>query len=522
MTPRFSLMSLVCSGALALGACGAGEDTAAPSRVAVASIVSGVASSSDKSGRADRCDDAAPTKGHDREGRSRGAPCVEPARPHDARAYTVVAAALPFDALPASAPADRWWGVLGGAKGDAGYRIEVPHNWNGKLVMYAHGYAGEGAALAVQNPPIRRHLIEQGYAWAASSYSANSYDVRAGVEDTNALAAAFRNIAEANGRKLQRPKRTYLMGHSMGGHVTGAAIDREARKTANNRYRYDAALPMCGVMGDTELFDYFVAYQLAAQSIAGSPAPSFPDTGWATVGPQVRAAMFTDFTRVPTLSGLTLREVVKNLTGGERPIFAEGFANGPLQGVVWNLFGGDGTVNGIVNANVTDTRGITYQLDANPALSATEQALNASIIDVAATPGANRLRRDGLRWIPQVNGDFDIPVVTLHTLGDMFVPFHMQQIFRRRADAQGNGDSLVQRAIRAPSHCDFTLAEQATAFDDMARWEQTGEKPTGDDVLTPSVVADSQYGCRYTNDAVTAEDSPTTAFLRTLMPRCSR
>ena len=31
----------------------------------------------------------------------------------------------------------------------------------------------------------------------------------------------------------------------------------------------------------------------------------------------------------------------------------------------------------------------------------------------------------------------------------------------------------MQRAIRGVSHCDFTVAEQARAFDDMVNWEQT-------------------------------------------------
>ena len=55
------------------------------------------------------------------------------------------------------------------------------------------------------------------------------------------------------------------------------------------------------------------------------------------------------------------------------------------------------------------------------------------------------LRRDGLRWIPQVNGIFRIPVVSLHTLGDLYVPFHMQQIFRERAERQ------QQAASRPPA-----------------------------------------------------------------------
>jgi hypothetical protein len=105
-------------------------------------------------------------------------------RPHDARRYTVDEAALRATLAPtdpaalrghgAFAPipgleSDRWVGVLGGAA----YQVEVPRDWNGKLVMYAHGYRGTGAALTVAPPRIRRHLVANGYAWAASSYAAN-------------------------------------------------------------------------------------------------------------------------------------------------------------------------------------------------------------------------------------------------------------------------------------------------------------------------------------------------------------
>jgi S-formylglutathione hydrolase len=84
--------------------------------------------------------------------------------------------------------------------------------------MYAHGYRGTGPALTVAPPRIRRHLVANGYAWAASSYSANHYDVRAGVEDTNALALAFTRIARENGRALAEPTHRFVTGHSMGGH----------------------------------------------------------------------------------------------------------------------------------------------------------------------------------------------------------------------------------------------------------------------------------------------------------------
>ena len=62
----------------------------------------------------------------------------------------------PFDAL-AGLPSQRWWGIHGGA----GYRIEVPEDWNGELVLWAHGFAGVGLELTVQNHPLRAHLLSR-------------------------------------------------------------------------------------------------------------------------------------------------------------------------------------------------------------------------------------------------------------------------------------------------------------------------------------------------------------------------
>ncbi len=438
----------------------------------------------------------------------------EETRLQDTRTAFVPAdpAATTFAPLPAAAgdtvdtaTTSRWAGVLGGA----GYRVEVPANWNGALVMYAHGYAGEGNTLNITNPAIRRYLIQNGYAWAASSYTKNYYDVRAGVEDTNALALEFNRIAAANARPLATPRRTYITGHSMGGHITAAAIESEALRTARNKVRYHGAVPMCGVMGDTELFNYFSGAQVTAQALAG--VPQNPFTEWANVSAQVTSTLFTTFPSVPTATGAKFMSVVENLTGGDRPLFDLGVAYGGSFSPVWGVFGRDGTVNGILNKDVTDTTGLTYTIAGDPAGSA---ALNASAQKVMPAPDANRLRRDGLRWIPKANGEISIPVVSLHTLGDLYVPFSMQQIYRKRVEAKTNGSRLVQRAIRGISHCDFTVAEQVEAFQAMVLWEQNGTKPGGDDVLTPATVAASTYGCTYTRNTLGPDDSGTTRALR--------
>nr|WP_295784565.1 alpha/beta hydrolase [Rhodoferax sp.] len=427
---------------------------------------------------------------------------AEDTRPQDAR-NDFVPAHSDFTAMPDGAtPTDRWSGVLGGAA----YRIEVPTGkWNGKLVLYAHGYAGTGKNLTVQDPPIRRYLVDNGYAWAASSYSKNYYDVRAGVEDTNALALAFNDIAARNGRPLPKPSKTYIFGRSMGGHIAAAAVEAETLATANHKVRYDGAVPTCAVLDDDKLWAYFGAYQLAAQQLAGLPAASLPVTNWPQIVGHVRTTLFNSTTSfaTPTPQGLLLKDIVMNLTGGQRPLFEKGFANDGLQNVVWGTFGDDGTVRGILNANVVDTRGVRYTFDAPEGVVA---AFNTSIGKSTPVPDANRLRRDGLRWIPKVHADFAVPVLTIHTLGDMYVPFGLEQSYLARATAKGHANLLVQRAIRGAGHCDFTVAEQVRAFADLARWVEQGVKPAGDDVATPSTVANPAYGCAFTDNDFGADD----------------
>ena len=48
--------------------------------------------------------------------------------------------------------------------------------------------------------------------------------MRAGVEDTNALALAFTQIAAERGQVLPAPRRFFISGISMGGHIAGAAL----------------------------------------------------------------------------------------------------------------------------------------------------------------------------------------------------------------------------------------------------------------------------------------------------------
>jgi pimeloyl-ACP methyl ester carboxylesterase len=397
-------------------------------------------------------------------------------------AYFVDASKLPFDALPGTTTT-RLFGIHNGA----GYRVEVPQDWNGELVLYAHGFRGTGLELTVTNPSIRSYLVTHGFAWAASSYSKNGYDVAQGVKDTHALGELFKGL-------VATPKRTYITGHSMGGHITGVASEQYPDA-------YAGALPMCGVMGDVRLFDYFLDYSLVAQALAGVEARFPPPPDYlTTVVPAVKAALGPSFPAGLNGQGQKLKAVTKFDTGGERPTFDVGwlFWNSPaLQNgnFIFGLGAGDGTV-GVAPGSVVGNVGTVYQLDGDPALTAEERALNDSVLRVAATPQG--LQPNGLANIPPILGTTRIPVLSMHTLGDLFVPFSMEQIYARRMAANGASGLLVERAIRDVGHCGFSVSEQEAAFADLVRWVEQGVKPVGDDILTPGTVAAPTFGCAFT------------------------
>ena len=400
--------------------------------------------------------------------------------------YFVDESKLPFEALPG---ATALWGVHTGA----GYRIEVPDNWNGDLVMWAHGFRGTGLELTVDNHPLRELLISLGYAWAASSYSRNDYDVTTGVQDTHALVRRFNGL-------VSKPHRVYITGASMGGHITAVSIEQY-------RNTYDAGLPICGVLGDYELFDYFLDFNAAAQQL-GTGTSMFPVEAATYIGVTV-PAIKAGLEAVPATWPFTLNaegENHKNLTelrsGGVRPNFDEGFAfwnsipsaTGPGN-FLFELGLGDGTLPR-APGNSVDNIGVIYQFDSDPNQTPAEQDLNDLIVRVSADPQARN--GNGLAQVPKISGDISVPVLTLHNLGDLFVPVLNEVEYANRVAANGKSDFLVQRAIRGVLHCDFTPAEFSSAFIDLVSWVEGGAKPAGDDWLTPANVADPGFGCAFT------------------------
>ena len=152
------------------------------------------------------------------------------------------------------------------------------------------------------------------------------------------------------------------------------------------------------------------------------------------------------------------------------------------------------------------TAHIRYRID--PGLGLTEDELNARVRRVqpakdARSPSVNPVYAER-------TGRLTVPLLTLHETGDAWVPLSLEQSYRRRTIAAGTDHLLVQRVIRAPSHCGVDGKTRQQAFDDLVVWIERGVRPQGEDVLAPDL---SRIGLAWT--PVLLLDDPLGAQKRT-------
>jgi hypothetical protein len=126
------------------------------------------------------------------------------------------------------------------------YRIVRPTNWNGALLLYAHGEVD--SRLPVGLPPegdlIINLLTQQGFAVAFSSFSENGWAVKDGSQRTQQLLGIFTS-------KFGQPRRVYISGASMGGLIAIKLVE-------DHPGFFAGAVPTCAAAGGAQQeFDYF-------------------------------------------------------------------------------------------------------------------------------------------------------------------------------------------------------------------------------------------------------------------------
>jgi hypothetical protein len=357
-----------------------------------------------------------------------------------------------------AAPRELRDGVIEGAD----YILSMPANWNGGLVMFAHGYEGEGKANGTaRSSPLDFYLSEHGYAWAASGYRSRGYRPDWFLADILALREMFI-------KTYGRPRWTIIHGQLMGGHVAIASLELHPEV-------YQGGFIECGVVDGVGLVDWLYAYTAAAEYFSNLPLLETPRPQFEVLA-NVKWLAIMGTPGSYTEVGSRFDSVVKHLAGGDLPLRLEGMK----QRYVQNLNPRDpGPDRAQEFARHSDTRHIRYDIDPGYGVDVAE--LNRAIARILPAPGARSPAVNPV--FAEFTGKIRVPVMTLHETGDFRAPFRLEQDYRRRTQTAGTAHLLVQRAIRWAGHCGIDGVVRERAFADLVAWMEGGAIPEGDDVL---------------------------------------
>jgi pimeloyl-ACP methyl ester carboxylesterase len=375
--------------------------------------------------------------------------------------------AIAFVVAPLAVGAEQASQVHRGEHAGADYLIGMPVSWNGGLVMFAHGYDGEGPGRGnAWTEPMSGYLTDHGYAWANSGYRSRGYRPDLFVADTLALRELFI-------QRFGRPRWTIIHGQSMGGHVAIAALELHPDI-------YQGGFIECGNIDGVGLVDWLHAYTAAAEYLSGVRILDAPDRQAFSAlvnGPWLDAmGMPSHYTE----RGRRFDSVVKHLMGGDLPLRVKGMS----QRYIMNLNSRDpGPDRAQEFARHASTTHIRYHID--PGLGLDDETLNRDVRRITPAPGARS--RETNPVFAELTGKIHAPLLTIHETADFRVPFRLQQDYRRRTLAAGTAHLLVQRAVRWAGHCAFDGEVRERAFADLISWVEQGVVPPGDDVLATNV-----------------------------------
>lgn len=379
-------------------------------------------------------------------------------------------------------------GTYTGKLDNAPYVIDLPANWNGTLVLYSHGYVAPGSPNPAEDagdPLTKAWLLSQGYALAGSAYSQTGWAIQQAFQDQMDLVDYF----DAN---IGQPARTLAWGHSLGGIITAGLVQLFPD-------RFDAALPMCGVVsGGVATWNVALDGEFAFATLLASgtslqlvhisnPGGNLKLAEGILAGAQntaqgrARIALaaaigdtpgwFSSTSPEPAPTDYTAQEANQFLWDSQVDypfVFAlraelEFRAGGNPS---WNT-GVDYRTEFEHSANAAEVRALYEQagLDLNADLDTLQNAPR-----IAADPGAV----DYLNKYITFNGDLDIPVLTMHTTGDGLVINQDEAAYASVARANGDNDMLRQIYVHRAGHCAFTPAETITAFQSLLSRLDTG------------------------------------------------
>jgi pimeloyl-ACP methyl ester carboxylesterase len=330
----------------------------------------------------------------------------------------------------------------------ASYRIDVPNDWNGSLVLFYHGYAEQPVTFPIAEKLSSRELplLQRHYAIAQSAYSQTGWALAQAYPETEELRRYFI-------QKFGQPHETYIAGMSMGGVLVSITLELNPKP-------YRGGLDLCGSVGPSYVnFEHRFALRAAFDYYFPGILPTLvpvPANFEATpaVRERVRSALHANPAAATAMRNLTGVRTDADLAW-DMAYFT--FVIGDLQ----HRSGG----------NPFENRDTIYS--GTGPTTATDAVLNEKVRRYSATPGA----RIYLYRHYSPNGRLGKPMLALHTLYDPVVPPSSLTLYAQLVHGAGAGDNLVQQYVPHDGHCNITGDEVGKAFDQLVHWTHGGPLP---------------------------------------------
>jgi len=389
---------------------------------------------------------------------------------------------------PAVAETQRFEGKLNGAA----YKILVPDNWNGELLIYAHGYgyterldqgvwfdysyadAAPNTYVGPDGSTMEGILLGSGYALAGTAFRGSGWQVKDGMHDLVSLAGLFNGVAG-------KPSRTILIGYSLGGLM--------ALKSAESVPIYDGIIAACAVSaGASKSEDLAGALAMAYDVLFGWPE----DWGkWYDVRNDIN--FFTEVMPFLLTTQLdpTSADFPKNIAKFEflrvlLDIPYDGFYSGPS----WLLSGMFFTTQVMGDLETKAGGPVVQNVNHVYQLSDTDRAYLVSIgfstvqieyllaeMNARTTVTVGNPQRQYLKKYTDLTGDLRRPVVSIHDVRDGIALIASEGLLLDAVTAANKNEMLVQAYTDGNWHCGFTGEQLLSAINAMDYWLDEGKKP---------------------------------------------
>lgn len=373
------------------------------------------------------------------------------------------------------------------------YSIAIPKTWNGSLVVHAHGGPdlGEGSDPGRSVDDLDRWsvMVDEGYAWAGSSYRRGGYGTRMAAADTENLRRLFV-------QEFGKPKQTYVHGQSWGGNVAAKVVETYGKKNGP----YDGALLTSGVLGGgSRGYDYRVdlrvVYQYYCQNHPRPSEPQYPlweglraDSTMTAAGLHARLQECTGYASAPqertAPQQRNLDDILAVTKIPERTLESHlRFATFTFRDIVHNRLG---------DRNPFSNQGVWYSG------SHDDKALNTGVERFSADPTAAR----DLSYDSDLTGKVAIPVLTLHAIDDPTAFVEHEAAYRATLRGEHREKYLVQTFTKESEHSGLSNSEYANSISALDTWVRTGKKPTPQSIAASCAAFDRTYGtgCFYNQD----------------------